>query len=79
MREIEATVKFRRGGSWVVKASAEQVDGVRHSFLFSGDSPDGSIYSGEVTWSPVGRGWPDDAPLWIADGDLVDVVEVASD
>lgn len=72
---IIATVRIRRGDGWNVKPEAEATDGLRLKFRrgWTMTAEDTSIYIGEVTWEPHRKIWPDDAPSWMASGDLCDV------
>ncbi len=81
--KITATVCIRRGEGWSVMPSAELVDGNRYTFRFAWviEEDDSTIYVGETAWAPhptpisgTDNEWPIDAPLWIASGDLRDVV-----
>ena len=79
--KIVATVKIRRGEGWSVEENAELVDGLRFTFQFAWHitEEDHSLYAGETAWTPYPTpisskysGWPVDAPIWIASGDLCD-------
>ncbi len=74
-----ASVHFRRGTGLDVKPEAEQMDGQELIFKpgWIMDADDTSIYVGEWAMCPARfDDWPDDAPGWIASGDLKDVGEV---
>ncbi len=72
-KHYRATVRIRRGKGWKVKPGAEQMDGQELIFKpgWTMDADDTSIYVGEWAMLP-GRfdDWPEDAPGWIARGDL---------
>ncbi|WP_283176816.1 hypothetical protein [Gemmobacter sp. 24YEA27] len=78
---IKATVRLRRGGNWLVKPNAEQIDGKRHIFhdLAGVNERPSSAYFGEVEYTPLRYGWPDDAPVWLAAGDLEDIAPLEVD
>lgn len=67
-------VKIRRTLAQV-KPEAEQLDG--KMFIFRDgwkiDEGDSSLYVGEVALVPNDFEWPEDAPTWIASGDLEEV------
>lgn len=63
-------VKIRRGLR-PVKPEAEQLDGKTFLFVFGWIMGDDDPYPGEAAWIPKNDGWPDDAPIWLASGDLV--------
>jgi len=67
------TVKVRRGPFWAVKPESELIDGKTFVFTFCGVAENDSIYEGEKMYMPkfgLKQDYPDDAPIWIADGDL---------
>lgn len=72
-------VKIRRGEEFIVKPEAEQIDG--RSFFFTVGwviEDDDYLYPGEYAMIPEfplfrDPEWPEDAPIWIASGDLVSV------
>lgn len=70
--KIEARVSIRRGDNWNVRPGAEQLEGKVHTFSFGWEitADDRSEYAGEIAWISDRDGWPDDAPVWIASGDL---------
>jgi hypothetical protein len=74
-----ATVRFRRGGQWVVKPECEAIDGKKATFLAGWliEAEDSSIYAGETAMvpMPVDHHWP---LSFVASGDLVDIEPVAS-
>jgi len=74
---IPFRIQLRRGEGWVVKPEAEQLDGKVHPFRFGWiiSSDESSIYAGEGAWIAHPDDWPEDAPAWIASGDLVKLVE----
>lgn len=72
---ILATVTIRREKGWSVRETAAQLEGKRHKFTRGWLIKEGSIYDGETAWLPVREGWPEDAPIWIASGDLTDITE----
>lgn len=69
-------VEIRRGGRWVVKPDAEQLNGQVYRFREGWvlTSEDTGIYSGEVAmiaiWDDPKYPYPLAAPVWIASGDL---------
>ena len=65
-----AQVRLRRGDGWRVKPQAEQVDGEAFEFREGLPITEPSIYQGETAWFAVDPNWPDNAPVWIASGDL---------
>ncbi len=67
-----ATVRIRRGPGWAVKPEAEALEGRTHRFTYGWRIRAPSIYAGEIAWIVAPEGWPEDAPLWIASGDLVE-------
>lgn len=76
---IIATIKMRTGDGWKLKLGASQIDGSRLMFRFGWEVDDPkSIYFGETAWLPV-TDLPENAPSWIADGDLIDVLEMNND
>lgn len=73
-------VKLRRGDCFKVKPEAEQLDGKVFYFCERWDisSEDTTLpIVGEKAMSPrlSDTSYPPDAPVWIASGDLVEVVE----
>lgn len=72
-------VKIRRGPDFEVKPEAEQIDGKGWEFTRGWRIEDEERYPGEWAMIPSrGQGWPDDAPGWVATGDLVEL-EARSD
>lgn len=72
-------VQIRREIGLQVKLEAEQLDGKVYAFTptfrLHEDEFDGK-YFGEYAMVPADdQGWPEDAPTWIASGDLVEVKE----
>jgi len=65
----EYTVKLRRDNGWIVKKEAEQLDGLVFGFTKGWLIDDQIIYYGEYAMLPIGN-YPEDAPTWIASGDL---------
>jgi len=52
------------------RPEALQVDGRVHGFRYGYTMDEGDTYPGERAWVADREGWPDDAPVWIASGDL---------
>lgn len=71
MRTQPMTVKLRK--DWEIKPEALQLDGktyqFRHGWLITEE--DSSIYAGEQAMIAFDPTYPEDAPVWIATGDLV--------
>lgn len=73
---IRATVRMREvnphnGGK--VKPEAKALDGYTGDFMFCWHMDEDDPYPGEIAFAPVeqrGEGWPNDAPAWIASGDM---------
>jgi len=65
-------VKLRRSKKFEVKPEAEQLDGNIYEFTKGWEIEDRVLYKGETAWVPKDK-WPDDAPIWIASGDLEEV------
>lgn len=76
---IFATVKLRRGHRFRVRPEAEALEGLRHEFSFGWDidEADRLQYAGEVAWVPSRDSWPDNAPTWLASGDLVEIEHIS--
>ena len=70
------TVKIRREYGIKVKPEAEQIDGKTYAFtqgwVMGKDDP----YPTETAFIPKDATYPDNAPTWIASGDLVIAEEV---
>lgn len=52
------------------KDTARSIDGKTHHFRYGWTMDDDDTYPGEVAWIADRLGWPEDAPGWIAGGDL---------
>ena len=65
------TVRIRRDFARAVKPTAEQLDGNAYLFGYGWTMGEGDPYPGEVAMLPRDPRWPDDAPGWIASGDLI--------
>jgi len=63
-------VKIRRDLA-EVRPEAEIIDGKVYNFS-EGWIIDSSLYDGEIAMIPRDLNYPDDAPAWIAAGDLID-------
>ena len=76
---IVAKVKLRSGDGWGIKPEAKQLDGGVYIFSFGWliDEEDNSLYVGEVAWLPDRKRWPADAPVWVAEGDLLDIAKLS--
>jgi hypothetical protein len=68
----KAMVVIRKNINAIVRPEAKQLDGKTYTFKFGWDitAQDSSIYAGEQAWIPNDPNYPDDAPPWIASGDL---------
>jgi hypothetical protein len=79
------TVRMRRGGRWVVKPEAEQLEGRTYRFRMGWQltSEDTGIYAGEAAmvavWDDAEYPYPETAPVWIASGDLYRLDEITAD
>ena len=69
--ETVFTVKIRREGMRGVRPEAEQLDGKKFNFFCGWLMDKGDPYPGEEAWMPRDKAYPDNAPPWIASGDLV--------
>jgi hypothetical protein len=65
------TVKIRREIGKVVRPDAEQLDDKTYNFIFGWDMGETDPYPNEVAMLPNDTTYPDDAPDWIASGDLI--------
>lgn len=74
MEKHEYIVKLRRSEIFIVKPEAEQIDGKKFWFdkTWKIEEHDTNLpIVGEFAMVPCrGQGYPDDAPYWIASGDL---------
>lgn len=70
MKNALATIRIRRGIGKEVKPEAEQLEGQAYTFRFGWLMTDSDPYPGENAWIPMDANWPEDAPVWIAAGDL---------
>lgn len=70
----EATVRIRRGEGWNPKPEAEALDGQRFRFVCGWRQDEDDPYPGEFAMMP--RPWWENGIVWIASGDLVDIVRV---
>jgi len=60
-----------------IRPEALHLEGKIFEFSF-GWIADSGIYKGEAVWYPCDPSYPIDAPVWIAEGDLLPVVESGS-
>lgn len=73
-RHYRATVRIRRGDGWEVRPEAEALDGTRYTFMASWVMDDDDPYPGE--WAMTFEDPGATSLLWVASGDLVDIVSV---
>lgn len=67
------TICIRRDGERPVRPEAEQLDGNLYKFTKGWVMDETDPYPGEVAWIPDDPLYPDNAPIWIASGDLEQV------
>lgn len=67
------TVKIRRSNGLEVKPEAEQLDGKTYNFTEGWVMNDDDPYPTELAMIPRDKNYPDEAPIWIASGDLTTV------
>ncbi len=79
LKLYQATVNLRRGDGFDVRPESEQIDGMSAVFRpgWLMDDEDTSIYVGEWAMIPRVDGWPEDAPGWVASGDLVEMAAMS--
>jgi hypothetical protein len=65
------TVRIRREIGKEVRPEAEQLEGKSYNFRFGWDMDETDPYPGEAAMMPKDPTYPDDAPDWIASGDLI--------
>lgn len=65
------TVKIRRELGMEVKPEAEEIDGKTYNFTVGWIMNDEDAYPNETAYIPRDPDYPDDAPIWIASGDLI--------
>jgi len=69
---MKFTVKIRREIGREVRPEAEQIDGktynFTHGWVMNNDDP----YPTEIAYIPRDNEYPDEAPTWIASGDLIE-------
>lgn len=63
-------VRIRQNFLRLVRPEAEQLDGNVYKFRYGWMQGEGDPYPGEVAWVPCDETYPNDAPHWIASGDL---------
>jgi len=74
MKLSKFLVKIRRGSSINVRPESEQIDGKIYTFYTGWKiETNDPRYPGEMAYIPRDSNYPDDAPIWIASGDLVRV------
>jgi hypothetical protein len=66
----KATVKIRRNRR-SVRPEAEQLEGKTFTFMFGWGMDEDDPYPGETAWVPRDPDYPNNAPVWIANGDLI--------
>jgi len=71
----EYMVQIRRDIGMTVKPEAEQLDGKVYGFRFGWVQDDEDRYPGESAMLPNDPNWPEDAPVWISSGDLLEVID----
>jgi len=71
MERKRFTVRIRRDIGKEVKPGAEQLDGKTFAFRYGWEMDEDDKYPGEIAWIADDTQWPDDAPVWIAGGDLL--------
>ena len=73
---VYATVKLRRNFGFEIKDSAKKLDGNTYLFTPCGEA-DQNRYPGEMAWAATYNGdeLRSGAPTWIAEGDLVFVMD----
>ncbi len=59
-----------------VKPEAEEIDGKTYNFTVGWVMNDEDAYPTETAYIPRDPNYPDEAPIWIASGDLVATNEV---
>ena len=65
-------VSIRRNLDRKVRLNAEQIDGNCYWFYEGWAMDEDDPYSGEIAYIPRDDNYPDDAPHWIASGDLIE-------
>lgn len=65
------TVKIRRELGMEVKPEAEEIDGKTYNFTVGWVMNDEDAYPTETAYIPRDPDYPDNAPIWIASGDLI--------
>jgi hypothetical protein len=65
------TVKIRRDFVRPIRPNADQIDGKTYNFQIGWDMDEEGPYPAEVAMIARDPSYPEDAPLWIASGDLV--------
>ena len=71
MKKVSYTLNVRRDFVRAVRPSIEPLDGKTFLFRLGWLMGEGDPYPGEEAWIPIDPVWPDDAPKWIASGDLI--------
>jgi len=62
-----------------IRPESLQLNGKEYFFVRGWDIDDSDIYKGEVAMIPKDDTYPNDAPIWVASGDLVEVTEKQND
>jgi hypothetical protein len=65
------TVKIRKELGIKVKPEAEEIDGKTYNFTVGWVMNDEDAYPTETAYIPRDPNYPDEAPIWIASGDLI--------
>lgn len=68
---MKMTVKIRRELGMEVKPEAEEIDGKTYNFTVGWVMNDEDAYPTETAYTPRDPNYPDEAPIWIASGDLI--------
>lgn len=72
---MKMTVKIRRELGMEVKPEAEEIDGKTYNFTVGWVMNDEDAYPTETAYIPRDPDYPDNAPIWIASGDLIALTE----
>ena len=68
---MKYTVKIRKEIGKEVRPEAEQIDGKTYNFTTGWVMGEDDPYPTETAYIPRDPNYPDEAPTWIASGDLV--------
>ncbi len=66
-------VQIRRNLGLIVKPEAEKTDGNIYTFRKGWVMDEDDPLPGETAWIVYDNTYPEDAPIWLASGDLVEV------